>query len=315
MMIGRGIIISKMPVVINRYYSEILFCFDKIQNFRRLKKVFRQKMNYELNLKEPRSYNEKIQWKKIHDRNPLLAKTADKYQVRFYLKDVLGQKHADNILIPLYFVTDNPTKIPFEDLPDKFVIKPNHGSQMHMIVENKNQISPDQIIKECRKWLKINYGFFNYEWAYRRIKRKIIIEKLLATKEGGLPLDYKFFCFHGKCRLIRAQLNRFNKEVLSGYFDTDWNLIPVSRPGYKNTEYPFEKPSVLDDMIKTAEKISGSFDAVRIDLYNCDNKIYFGELTHYDFCGFARFEPESFDFQLGKYWNLKPGYWFGEKNS
>lgn len=296
--------ISQLSPGINKFVADFKLSLDRKHNYKSLKALFQKKLGYPLNLDDPNSYNEKIIWKKLNDRNPLLTKTADKFAVRSYIKDILGEEKANDILIPLYYVTEKPESIPFEELPGKFVIKPNHGSQMHIIVNDKNDISHKYIISECKKWLKTHHGIYHYEWAYRNIKRKIIIEKLLETKNGKLPLDYKLFCFHGKCKLIRAQLNRFDEEVLTGYFDTNWNLLPVSRPGYKILNSPLEKPLNLDQMIKIAESISSEFDAVRTDLYNCDGKIYFGELTHYDYCGLARFEPESFDFELGKYWNL-----------
>lgn len=302
-------LISKLPKSINLTYSSLKLYLDKVQNYKRLKKKFLSRLNYPLNIESPLSFNEKIQWKKLNDRNPLLPVTADKLSVRSYLVKVLGENQANRILIPLYFETENPEKIIFENLPDEFVIKPNHGSHMHLIFENKNNIVPDDVIKECKKWLKVHHGYYNYEWAYKNIKRKIIIEKLLKTSDGGLPLDYKFFCFHGKCSLIRAQFNRFNQEVRTGYFSTQWDILPISRPGYDAVIQNIAKPGKLREMIKIAEKLSENFDAVRIDLYNCDGNIYFSETTHYDFNGFVKFEPESFDFELGKYWRLEKEYW------
>lgn len=301
--------IDHLASELNKIRADLKLFVDRKRNYKSLKSAFKKKIGYELNLDNPKSYNEKIIWKKLNDRNPLLTLTADKYAVRDYIKDAVGEDTATSILIPLYYVTKNPGDIPFEDLPDKFVIKPNHGSQMHLIVKNKKNIPSNQMVNECKKWLKTHHGLYNYEWAYRNIKRKIIVEKLLETNNGSLPLDYKLFCFHGECKYIRAQFNRFDKEVLTGYFNLDWELLPVYRPGYNPINVILDKPQNLDKMITIAEKISRQFDAVRVDLYNCDGKIYFGELTHYDFCGLARFEPESFDFTLGKHWVLEPDYW------
>jgi hypothetical protein len=306
---NRKSFMREMPRWVNIIYSDFLAFIDKLQNHKKLKRFFLKRMNYELNLKSPKSFNEKIQWKKLYDRNPLITITADKYAVRSYIIEILGGKTAEDVLIPLYFVTDTPSNIPFENLPDSFVIKPNHGSNMHMIVKNKKEADFYGIIAECKKWLNTHHGIYNYEWAYRNIKRKIIIEKLLTTSNGKLPLDYKFFCIHGRCRLIRAQLNRFGGDVVTGYYNEDWKLLPVYRPGYTMTSEDLPKPSSLDKMIELVEKISSKFDQARVDLYNCDGKIYFGEITHYDFQGLARFEPESYDFELGKMWELTPGYW------
>ncbi len=304
---------KKMPVLINRIYSNLKAYLDKLQNYKRLKNDFLVKMNYELNLDSPLSYNEKIQWKKIYDRNPIIAETADKFAVRSYLKKVLGEKQANDILMPLYHVTDNPEDIPFEDLPDKFVVKPNHGSQMHVLVTNKKQVSKDFLIGKCKNWLNVNFGFYSHEWAYRNIRRKIIIEKLLETTNGELPFDYKFYCFHGKCKHIRVTKNRFGRENISAFFDTDWNFISVNNSGYPKIKTPWDRPPNLSKMISLSEKLSMDFDFVRVDLFNCNGKIYFGELTHYEASGLARFEPESFDFKFGSYWNIEKKYWL--KNS
>lgn len=299
---------SRMPGSINRIYYDLKAYKDKIQNYKKLKEKFRRRMKYELNMDHPRSYNEKIQWKKINDRNPLLTVTADKYAVRSYIKEALGEELASKTLIPLYHVTDNPEDIPFDSLPEKFVVKPNHGSQMHLIVKDKKNISPDQIVQECKKWLKVQYGLYGHEWAYRNIKKNIIVEKLLETSDGSLPLDYKFYCFNGKCKVIRVTKNRFGNEINAGYFDTQWNLLNAGLPGY-NSYNMFDKPSNIADIIDLAEKLSQPFDYVRVDLYNVDSRIYFGELTHYEASGFGRFEPEDFDFKLGEYWTLEPYYW------
>ncbi len=302
-------LMSYLPASVNYYYSDLKGHLDKLQNYKRVRKEFRHKMQYELNLETPRTLNEKLAWKKLFDRNPLLTLSADKYAVRSYLKNLLGETEATKHLIPLYFVTEKPSKIPFEDLPDKYVIKPNHGSRMHLIVKNKKYVVPKQIIKQCNIWLKNNYGFYTNEWAYKNIKRKILIEKLFQSKNGELPMDYKFFCFHGEVKIIRAALNRFSEISLSGFYDPDWNPVPVYNPGYQNTTATIDKPSNLNAMVTLAGKISKDFDFVRVDLYSCDESVFFGELTHYPGSGLIRFEPESFDYRLGEYWNLKPDYW------
>jgi hypothetical protein len=298
-----------MPRFAVYLYADIKLQVDKLQKFKRLRKLFNEKLGYQLDLKNPRSYNEKINWKKLYDRNPLLTITADKYEVRRYLENILGEKQAEKYLIPLYYVTSKPEDIPFDNLPSSFVIKPNHGSRMHMIVKNKNELQSAKVIAQCKSWLEEHYGLFHFEWAYRNIKRKIIIEKLLLTKDRQLPRDYRFFCFHGVCRFVRTSNNRFSNDDQSAYFDTRWNPLPVHNPGYEISKSTFEKPSNLEEMIWLAEKISRDFDSVRVDLYYCDGKIYFGELTHYRACGLARFEPQSFDFQFGEYWKLLPEYW------
>jgi hypothetical protein len=293
-----------LPGFINYAYADIKFLKDKMQGFKNLKKLFYERVGYELNLQEPRSFNEKIVWKKIHDRNPLLTQTADKYAVRSFVRSILGAELANEILIPLYHVGSVPEKIPFNELPEKFVIKPNHGSGMHMIVEGKRTEREQFIIESCKTWLKSNYGLYHYEWAYRKIQRKILVEQLLQTQKGELPMDIKLHCFHGKCRFIRLSLNRFGEADYSVYLDTLWNVLPVVNPGYPLMKKVIDKPLDLNHIIHLAEKLSSPFDAVRVDMYLCDEKIFFGELTHYEASGLSRFEPPAFDFEMGSHWNI-----------
>jgi len=282
------------------------YFLNKISNYQLEKIRFYKKVGYQLNLKNPKSYNEKIIWKKINDRNPLLPVTSDKYKVRSYLRKVLGEEKAKDILIPLLYVTDQPETIPFERLPSAFIVKPNHTSGLHIIVENGNY-NKKKMIKTCRRWLKTPYGLEKLEWAYQPIKRKIIIEKLLRDDDGNIPNDFMFYMFHGKCKLVRVVFDRKNNPSVSSY-DEKWNFLPV-----KKTTRPqgpkIKKPKNYEIMLEFAEKLSEAFDYVRVDLYNLNGKIYFGELTHYPTSGMTKFETPSFDFELGKYWKIKPKYW------
>ena len=282
------------------------YLLNKISNYQLEKNIFYKKVGYRLNLKNPKSFNEKIIWKKIYDRNPLLTITADKYEVRSYIKKVLGEEKAKRILIPLLYVTDKPETIPFERLPSAFIVKPNHASGLNIIVKNGN-FNKKKIIKTCKKWLKTLYGIEKLEWAYQPIKRKIIIEKLLFDDDGKIPKDFKFNMFHGKCKLVYVEFDRIN-NLSQSYFDEKWNFLSVKKTtctqGLK-----IKKPKNYEIMLELAEKLSEAFDHVRVDLYNINGKIYFGELTHYRTSGRVRFEPSSFDFKLGKYWKIKPKYW------
>jgi hypothetical protein len=302
-----------MPAKIQYFYADIKASIDKLLQYRNLKRHFLKKMHYKPDIENPRSYNEKIIWKKLYDRNPLLPITADKYAVRIYLKNILGEEQAQKILIPLYQAVTKPEDIDYEALPDKFVAKPNHGSNMHLIVKSKPEISRQQLIAICKKWLKTNYGLFNYEWAYRKIPRKIIIEQLLESPDGELPHDYKFYCFTGKCKFFRVTRNRFRNIIRSGFYTPQWQQIDVNVGGYPiDTE--LKQPDCFHDMIRLAEKLSAPFDFVRVDLYEHQSLIYFGELTHYEASGLGRMEPQSFDFEAGKFWKLQRNYWLNNNS-
>ena len=298
-----------MPLAVNFFYADLKHAIDKFQNYKRLKKLFRERVGYELNLDNPKSFNEKIIWKKLNDRNPLLTITADKFKVRSYIKDLLGDQEAEKILIPLYQVSEDPSKINFDELPEKFVIKSNHGSRMHILVKNKRLVNKGQMLKKCREWLKIPFGIYHYEWAYRNIRKKIIVEKLLETASCDLPRDYRFHCIHGSCEQIRISNNRFGSNEDSFYYNARWEVMQISNPGYETAVVPFEKPENGDEMVSLAEKLSKDFDYVRVDLYNCDGKIYFSELTHYRGSGMIKYEPESRDYELGALWKIEPYYW------
>jgi hypothetical protein len=288
-----------------RDYS--FYFLNKIFNYKLEKIKFHKEVGYQLNLKNPKSYSEKIVWKKINDRNPLLPITADKYKVRSYIKKVLGEEKAKEILIPLLYVTDQPETIPFERLPSAFMVKSNHASGSYIIVEN-GHFNKKEMIKTCRRWLKTPYGLEKLEWAYQPIKRKIIIEKLLRDENGKLPKDFKFHMFHGKCKLVYVIFGKMNNNHSISYFDEKWNFLSVKKP--TRPQGPkIKKPKNYEIMLELAEKLAEAFDYIRVDFYNLNGKIYFGELTHYPLSGTGKFEPQSFDFTLGKYWKIEPEYW------
>ncbi|MBN2396608.1 MAG: hypothetical protein JXC36_09160, partial [Candidatus Atribacteria bacterium] len=195
---------------------------------------------------------------------------------------------------------------PFERLPSAFMVKPNHASGSHIIVEN-GHFNKKEMIKICQRWLKTPYGLEKLEWAYQPIKRKIIIEKLLLDDDGKIAKDFNFHMFHGKCKLVRVIFDRINHLSIST-FDEKWNFLSVKKPD--RLQGPkIKKPKYYEIMLELAEKLSKPFDFVRVDLYNVKGKIYFGELTHYTASGTGKSEPSSFAFELGKYWKIEPGYW------
>lgn len=273
------------------------------------KRKFKTILAYELNLNPPESFNEKIIWKKLHDRNPLLPLTADKYRVREYVKQSLGDEAAAGILIPLLYVTDRPETIPFAHLPSGgYRIKANCGSGRNIFVRGNNPADPAKIIRRCKSWLETPYGLEEHEWAYQKIERKIIIEELLPCKDPeGTPADYKFFVFHGRCELVEVILNRFKTRSIS-FLDPDWNLLPVTRDGYPRAEN-LQKPNHYGEMRSLANRLGAKFDFVRVDLYFEAGRIYFGEMTHYPVSGHGKFIPQAFDFQLGSKWKIVPRYW------
>jgi len=291
-------------IVAIRSYS--IYFLNKLSNYQLEKITFYKKVRYRLNLKKPKSFNEKLVWKKIYDRNPLLPVTADKYRVRSYIKEILGEDKAKDLLIPLLYVTDKPETIPFEKFPSAFIVKPNHASGLKIIVED-GHFNKKEIIKTCRRWIKTPYGMEKLEWAYHSIKRKIVVEKLLREEKTNILKEYLFHMFHGKCKLILLIYDRMNNFSM-GYYDEKWNILPVKKPNRRQAP-KIKKPKNFKTMLRLAEKLSKPFDFIRVDLFNLNGKIYIGELTHYPDSGVGKYDPISFSYELGKNWKIESKYW------
>ncbi len=264
-----------------------------------LRLLFRIKHGYRLDLKNPKTYNEKLQWIKLYDKNPLMPKCVDKYHVREYIRS----KGCGHLLNELIWEGFNPNDIPFDSLPNQFVIKATHGSTFNIIVKDKKEINGTEIIKKCNKWLKTKFVPCYGEWFYGKEKPRIIIEKYLENEATGQLTDYKFYCFNGKVKLIRLDNNRFTNHT-ADFYDIFWNKVNIKQK-YPNSDIIVEKPANLDEMIKYAEILSNDFFHVRVDMYNVEGTIIFGELTFTTSAGFDKFEPVEYDKTLGDYLDIK----------
>lgn len=264
------------------------------------KERFFKKMGYELDLKNPQSFSHYIIRKKIYDRNPLLPILADKYAVRGYVKGVLGEREAENVLVPLLYYTDEPKAIPFEDFKGGYILKANHNSGPNFIVEDGAEPEKEKIINELKKQLKTPYGTLKHEWAYGEIKKRlVVVEKLLKDEENKIPKDYKFHMVYGKCIFIQVDFDRFIEHSRTLY-DKNWSYMPATLKFKHGPMAP--RPKNLERMLSLAEKLSENFDYIRIDLYDVGYNIFLGEMTHYPGSGMERFTPEDFDFEFGKFW-------------
>lgn len=274
---------------------------DKFTGYSLERKRFQRAHGYPLNLKEPLSFNEKICWKKIYDRNPLLRVLADKYTMRTYVKEVLGEQAGEQLLIPLLYVTDKPDLLPFDDLPRSFVIKSNHGSGNNWIVKDKNEIDTTAVIRECRRWMAMSYGWRAHERAYRGAKRKILVEPLLTDEQGNVPADYKLNMIHGKCHFIQVDQDRY-ENITRTLYDVHWKKLPFSwkRPVGGDVA----RPERLEEMVAVAEQLAGDLDYVRVDFYHTPERLYLGELTNYPARGRGAIKPTHFDLELGSHWDI-----------
>ena len=271
-----------------------------------LKIQYRIKMGRKLDLKNPQRYTEKLQLYKLNYKNPVMKKCVDKYEVRKYVEE-LG---CSKILNELYGVYNSPDEIDFDSLPNSFVIKDTlgGGGNSVILVRDKSKLDIEKAKEQMNSWmvnvLKKNPG---REWVYDNQKHRIIIEKLLiAENKDDLP-DYKFFCFNGEpyCLYMMENYTLHHDDGVLGFLDTDFKLLPYYRKDFKPMKNVPQKPENFEEMLKIARILSKDFPHVRVDLYNIDGKIVFGELTFFNASGYMKFEPDEFDFILGEKFNLK----------
>lgn len=248
-----------------------------------LKLIYRAFTKKKLNLKNPKTYNEKLQWLKINNRNPLYTKLVDKYEVRKYISEKIGSEY----IIPLLGVYDNFEDIEFNKLPNRFVLKTTHDSGGVVVCNNKNEFNIDIAREKINSSLKRNYYKRWREWPYKDIHPKIICEEFICTKEDVLPVDYKFHCFNGEPDNVMVCIGRETGKPKFYFFDKEWNLLKYNIAG-KNApdNFSLEKPKMMDEMFDIARRLSKDLLFVRVDLYCEDNKIYFGELTFFPDSGF-----------------------------
>ncbi len=253
-----------------------------------------------LNLEDPKTLDEKINWLKVYYYNPLYEKCSDKIEVRRYIEE----KGFKEILTKLYFIYNDIDEIKLEDLPKKFVIKTTHSSGGVIVVNSKDSFDLKKAKKILQKSLNNNLWNLNREWQYKNLKPRIIVEELIEPENDDL-IDYKFYCYKGQVKFIRVVrgLSKNHDECFQDFYDDKWNWINVKRPGHQNFG-PVKKPKMFEEMKYIAKELSLDFEHVRVDLYCEFNKIYFGELTFTSGAGFNDYDPASFDYELGKYFNL-----------
>ncbi len=261
--------------------------------------VFKAETGYQLDLKHPKTYNEKLQWIKIHDRKPEYILYADKYLVRKYIAETIGEEY----LIPLIGMYKKAGDIPWKSLPNRFVLKCNHASGTNIICKNKEKLDYSLAEKNLTKWLKKNAYWGAREWCYKDIEPCIICEEFIETQDGNTPDDYKFMCFNGIPRLIQVHHDRYGNHTLD-YYTPEWEKASLKRIDANTSSTAVSKPENLEEMLAIARVLSKDMYYARIDLYNVDGKIYFGEITMYPTGGFSTFEDYNDDLLLGSYMKL-----------
>ena len=287
--------------LINIYEELVLIKRRMVNPEKYIRKMFYRRVGYPLNLDAPKTYNEKLQWLKLYWHHPLTITLVDKYSVKdFVAKEIGGQ-----YIIPTLGVWDKVSDIDWDSLPDKFVLKCTHDSGGLIICKDKASLDKKEARKKLRKCLSRNFYYSCFEWPYKYVKPRIIAEPLISDSKSGELNDYKFFCFDGevKALFIATERNREGTEVKFDFFDADFNHLPLSQ-GHPNSTCVINKPYCFDEMKELARKLSRDFPHVRVDFYEIDGKVYFGEMTFFHYAGWVNFNPHEWDNIFGSWLSL-----------
>lgn len=254
------------------------------------------KMGYPLNLEHPKTFNEKLQWLKLHNRRPEYTIIVDKIKVKQWVADRIGPQ----FIIPTLGVWDRAEDIDFETLPNQFVLKCNHNSGGVYICKDKSNMDKEKVIKRLQKELKQNYYWRNREWPYKDIKPRVIAEQYMEDETGELR-DYKFFCFDGEVKALFIASDRTkNVETKFDFYDENFKHLPLTN-GHPNAEIPPSIPVSFEGMKELAAKLSKGIPQVRVDLYEIRGCVYFGEMTLFHWSGMKPFNPEEWDYKFGSW--------------
>ena len=265
-----------------------------------LNRAYEKEFGKKIDWNNPRTYNEKLQVVKLYGSTKIKTELTDKLLVEKWVKKILKEEKCS--FIPIIATYDSIDSVDWEILPTKYVIKMNNDSGSVIVCNDDHPISKKDIFKYKYYFQKRNFAYHGYEMQYRDIKPTIIIEEYM----GDEIRDYKFACFNGKAVSCRVDFDRF-KNHTRNFYDKNWNLLPYNKGDYNNNDKDIKKPANYAKMWAIAEKLSAGFDQVRVDLYEIDNKIYFGEMTFTNGSGFEKFHPSSVDYEYGRLWKLDMG--------
>lgn len=285
----------------HRNYTDILS--DKLY----LKIIFKLRLGYSLDLKNPQTFNEKLQWLKLYDRNPKYIQMVDKYEVRKYISENIGEEY----LIPLIGVYNRFEEINFEELPNQFVIKCTHDSGGVVICKNKSKFDIRKAKEKIKKSMKRNFYYSGREWPYKNIKPKIIIEQYMEDKKAKELIDFKIMCFNGIPKFSFTCSERYNDGLKVTFYNLSWEKMSFERH-YPSSTKNIEKPKNYELMLELSKKLSKNIPFVRVDWYEINGKLYFGELTFYPGSGLEEFKPFSWDKKLGKLLSLEKIGWYND---
>lgn len=264
-----------------------------------LKALFKRRLGYQLNLERPQTFNEKLNWLKLFNRKPEYTMMVDKFAVKEYVKERIGEQYV----VPCLGVWDKANDIDFGRLPNQFVLKTNHNSCSTFVVKDKTKISDfDKMRRELEHSLGKNLFYALGEWPYKNVPPRILAEKYLDDKKDNELQDYKWWCFNGEPTFMYFSIKR--KEVYENFYDMDFNPVTWINHSWPRRTPEFEKPEAFEEMKSLASKLSEGIPFVRVDFYYVDGKVYFGELTFFDYAGLRPFDKYETDLKLGEYLKL-----------
>ncbi len=273
--------------------------FNSMSDKQFVKLMYRVHVGKKLNLDNPSGFNEKLQWLKLYDHNPKYIEMVDKAEAKKYVSRIIGEKY----IVPSYGIWDKVEDIDFDSLPDKFVIKCTHDSGSVCVCHSKEKFDYEKAKKKLKRALSRNLYYWGREWPYKMVKPRILAEKYLDDGNQEL-IDYKFMCFNGEVKCIFTVTNRFsNNNMHVTFYDLNWNIMPFTRH-YKSDDKPIKKPKSYDEMFSIAEILSKDLTFARIDFYEVEGKLYFGEITLCPGNGIEEFNPDQWDYILGSWIKL-----------
>lgn len=267
-----------------------------------LKLKFRLTMGQKLNLRTPKTFNEKLQWLKLYNRKPEYTTMVDKYAVKEYVAKIIGEEY----IIPTLGVWNSVSEIDWDSLPNQFVLKTTHGGGGCDVIICKDKATLDKVAAKEKLNRSLRSGiFWNFrEWPYKNVPKRIIAEKFMTNNGKDLE-DYKIHCFNGEPKFILVCSNRYGGgAMIDDFYTPEWKLMDVRRPGHPKSEKASKAPELLQQMLELSRILSKDIPFLRTDFYIIENQIYFGELTFFPASGMSKFEPEEYDETFGNYLNL-----------
>lgn len=270
------------------------FTFSLLPDKLYLTLLFHHRFGYWMDWNNPQTYNEKLQWLKIHDRHPEYTRMVDKAAVKDFVAGIIGKEY----IIPTLATYDTVDAIDFNALPSQFVLKCTHDSGGIIVCKDKSKLNVEAAKRKLRKALNRTFSLLTREYPYEDVPRRIIAEKYMEDESGYELKDYKFFCFDGKVHYLFVATGRQNNDTRFDFYDKNFQHLPI-RQGHPWATKTIDKPVNFEKMIEIAEQLSKSIPHVRVDLYNINGKIYFGEYTFFHYGGIVPFQPAEWDFRFG----------------